>query len=437
MIKSIVLIFFSTTILLGQKNYPKLLDKYMQAQAELNEFTGSVLVAHRGKVIYEKAFGFADRELNVPNTIQTKFQIASVTKQFTAASILKLVEEGKLKLDDKLSRFYPDFPKADSISIHMLLSHTSGIKNYTDLPVFWEKMALPVTKDSMIALFKKQPFDFSPGSKHSYSNSGYFLLGCIIEKTSGQSYSDYLYKNIFEKVGLKNTMVNRWDTILPNRAKGYESSKNGWKNTKFISMEGPYSAGAIISTPRDLYIWTKALFDKKIIPQGLLSKMITAYKDNYGYGIVVSSYRQHLLIYHEGGIPGFASFLASFPNDEIVVVCLSNNEKTLTHRVAIALANIVLNNPVIVPYKHKEIQTDSSHFQYKGIYRVENDTSNDTIFVKENKLFWRQNHGGLYEMKPESKTKFFVPDLSDIQLEFGIKDAFIIKSGVKYEFKKY
>lgn len=434
--KIILFIILSSTILFGQKNYPKSLDNYMQAQAKLNEFSGSVLVAHKGKVIYEKAFGFADRELNVPNSIETKFQIGSITKQFTAACILKLVEEGKLKLDDKLSKFYADFPKADSITIHMLLTHTSGIKNYTDLPEFWEKMALPITKDSMIALFKKQPFNFSPGSKQSYSNSGYFLLGCIIEKASGQSYSDYLYKNIFEKVGLKNTIVNRWDTVLPNRAKGYSSSKNGWKNAKFISMEGPYSAGAIISTPRDLYSWTKALFDKKIIPQDLFSKMVTAHMDNYGYGVVVASFQHHSMVYHGGGIPGFASFLAVFPNDEIVVAGISNNENTLTNRLVLALAAIVLDKPVIVPYKHKEIQTDSSHFQYKGTYKQENEESNDTILVKDNKVFWRPNWGGFYEMKPESKTKFFIPDMPDIQLEFNTKDAFIIKSGVKYEFKK-
>ena len=267
---------------LAQKNIYTLLDNYMKAQVSVNEFSGTILVAQKGIIIYEKAFGMADREWSIPNTIQSKFEIGSVTKQFTSACILRLVEQGKLNLDDKLSKYFADFPKADSVTIHMLLTHTSGIKDYTEIPEFGKVASLPLEKDSLVALIKKQPFIFSPGTKWSYSSSGYFLLGYIVERVSGESYSDYVYKNIIQKAGLKNTCVNRWDSILLYRAKGYGKAMGTWKNAVYISMEGPNSAGAIISTIEDLFQWNNALFSNKIISAASFSKMTTPYKERYG-----------------------------------------------------------------------------------------------------------------------------------------------------------
>jgi CubicO group peptidase (beta-lactamase class C family) len=213
--KKLFIIFLLLPVVsLAQKNISTLLDNYMQAQVDVNEFTGTVIVAQKGKIIYEKAFGMADREWNIPNTVQSKFEVGSVTKQFTSACILQLVEQGKLSLDDKLSKYFTDFPKADSVTIHMLLTHTSGIKDYTEVPEFGKVATLPLEKDSLVALIKKQPYIFSPGTKWSYSSSGYFLLGYIVEKVSGKSYSDYVYNNVIQKAGLKNTCVNRWDSIL-------------------------------------------------------------------------------------------------------------------------------------------------------------------------------------------------------------------------------
>ena len=184
--KKIIILLLLPMALTAQKNYPKLLDAYVQAEFKVKEFNGTVLVMQKGKAMYEKSFGLADREWNVANTNETKYRIGSVTKQFTAACILQLAEQGKLNLDDKLSKYIPDYPKGDSITTHMLLNHTSGIKNYTDLPEFWPKAILPLSTDSMIALFKNKPLDFSPGTNWNYSNSGYFLLGVIVEKVSGK-----------------------------------------------------------------------------------------------------------------------------------------------------------------------------------------------------------------------------------------------------------
>ncbi len=243
----------------AQKSYPELLDEYMQAELKVKQYNGTVLVVQKGKTIYQKAFGLADREWNIPNSLNTKFRIGSITKQFTAACILQLSEKGLLYLDDKLSKYIPDYPKGDSVTIHMLLNHTSGIKNYTEMEAFGPKAILPLPIDSMIAIFKYAPYDFSPGTKFSYSNSGYYLLGMIIEKVSGTTYRDYLLKNIIQKVGLKNTDVDRVDSILQYRAKGYAKTKTGWQHAQLISMEAPYSAGAMVSTVNDLHTWMKAL----------------------------------------------------------------------------------------------------------------------------------------------------------------------------------
>src|SRR5476651_807500 len=205
-----------TEIASAQKNYLALLDNYMQAQVNVNDFSGAVLVANKGKIIYEKAFGYADREWKQPNMADTKFEICSLTKQFTAAAILQLAEQHKLSLDDKLSAYFPGYPKGDVVTLHMLLNHTSGIADYTGLPGFYAKHTLPLTKDSVIALFKNQPYKFAPGTKWDYSNSNYFLLGCIIEKVTKQPYDVYLYKNVIQKAGLTNTPVNHTDSVLAN-----------------------------------------------------------------------------------------------------------------------------------------------------------------------------------------------------------------------------
>jgi CubicO group peptidase (beta-lactamase class C family) len=442
--KIILIILLSPILLSAQKNYPILFDDYMQAQVKVNEFTGTVLVAKKGEIIYEKAFGMADRELKSPNTVLTKFEIGSITKQFTASCILQLVSEGKLTLQDKLVKYFPDFPKADSVTIHMLLSHTSGIKNYTELPEFGKTASLPLEKDTMVALIKKQPFDFSPGTNFHYSNSNYYLLGYIVEKVTGKSYSDYVLTNVIQRAGLKNTSVNRWDSVLANRAKGYEKTSAGWKNAVYISMEAPYSAGAIISTIEDLYYWNNALFSNKIVSPELFTKMTTPYMEHYGYGLGIDTFQHHLRISHEGGIPGFVSYLARFPADDVIVAGLSNNQSANIEYIANALVSIFFNIPVMTPYKHQEVKIDPLLLNlYAGAYRFQDSPDADTLIVKEGKFYWHPPWATqLFLMKAESNSKFFSEDIPDTIFEFEldknrkvVKADFIV-SGTKYEMKK-
>ena len=423
----------------AQKNYQQLLDQYMQAQTTVRNFSGAVLVMKQNKVLLEKGYGLADREWNIPNTTETKFRIGSVTKQFTAACILQLIEAGKLSADDKLSKFFPGFPKGDSVTIHMLLNHTSGIASYTDTRDFMNVARLDLPKDSMISFFKNKPYNFSPGSKFSYNNSGYFLLGAILEKISGLSYDDYLRKNIFDKLEMKNSGVDRLDSVLEMRARGYSRIGKKVVNADFISMGWPYSAGVLYSTVGDLYKWDRALYGNKILSKESLQKMFTPGKSNYGYGIIIDSLEKHPRIWHNGGIPGFSTNFSRFVNDDICTIVFSNNESN-TDFVAIALANILFDMPVEIPYVHKEVKIDPSILdKYVGKY-----SAGLTIEVikKDGKLYRHRDGTPDIELKPESPTKFFYGDETDRQLEFEIDATgkvtkiWFYNSGQRGEMKK-
>lgn len=399
----------------AQQNYSPLLNQYLQSQTNVYEFSGAVLVAQKGKIIYKNAFGLANKEWNISNTVLTKFRIGSLTKQFTATAILQLAEAGKLNLGDKLSKYIPDFPKGDSVTLHMLLNHTSGIKSYTNMANFSSVETLPFTKDSVIGFFKKEPYEFSPGTKYRYNNSGYFLLGYIIEKVSGQTYNNYILSNLIKKAGLNNTSVNQLDSILIGRAEGYRKAEAGWKHAEYISMEFPYSAGAIVSTIEDLYQWNKALFGGKIISSTMMDKMTTPYLNKYGYGLRIDSFQNHKRIGHSGGIPGFVSYNVYYPTEDIQIVVLSNNSSN-SSAIAEALAAILFDNEVIAPYKHVEIKMDSKDLtKYVGKYEFNG--SLIELVIKNDKLYRRVNLTDI-ELKPESIHKFFFADGSDRQLEF-------------------
>lgn len=439
--KKIIILLLWPAAITAQKNYPALLDQYAQAEFKIKEFNGAILVMQKGKAIYKKAFGMADREWNIANTVNTKFRIGSVTKQFTAACILQLAEQGKLSVDDKLTKFIPGYPTGDSITIHMLLNHTSGITNYTNLPEFWPKAILPLSTDSMIALFKNKPLDFSPGSKWNYSNSGFFLLGVIVEKTSGKTFHEYLLDNIIKKLELKNTLMDNLDSVLAYRAKGYSKNRQDvWQQAMQISMEGPYSAGAMVSTIDDLYLWTKALHSNKVLAASSTQKMLTPYKENYGYGIGIDSLKTHKRVSHNGGIPGFASYLSYFPDDDICVAIISNNGSNST-TLGIALESILFNLPVQIPYTPKEVKIDTAILDnYVGKYLA---TGPIEIIKNNGKLYRRRDGGPDIELKPESKTRFFYADKSDRFIEFEIdKTGKLIKgwfigNGTKTEMKKF
>jgi len=294
----------------------------------------AVLVAQNGKVLFEKGYGLADVEHHVPVTPQTQFRIGSITKQFTAAAILKLQEQGRLSVTDKLSKYIPDFPRGDEATLHHLLTHTSGIHSYTDKPGFLETVTNTTTTESLINSFKHDPYDFSPGKKWQYDNSGFMLLGYIVEKVSGQSYGEFLRTTFFEPLGMTNTGVHRKGLALEHEALGYEYHDGKFTRALDWDMSWAGGAGALYSTVEDLFRWNEGIFTGKVLSEARLKAAFTPVKteenkgenlaEGYGYGWAIGSLRGAREISHNGGLNGFSSSLLRLPAENFTVVALAN-----------------------------------------------------------------------------------------------------------------
>jgi CubicO group peptidase (beta-lactamase class C family) len=308
-------------------------DEYFASQVETNSFRGGVLVGIDGKIVFEKTYGFAVEEWNLGNTLSTKFRIASLTKQFTAACILLLQERGRLSVHEPISRYLTDLPTAwQPITIHQLLTHTSGIPNYPADPQIAKLNRSGATPRELIAVVAGKPLEFKPGTGWAYSNTGYVLLGMIIEKISGVSYAEFLQSNIFQPLAMKNSGYDRAADILKERASGYEIKDGKVVNADFIDMTIPYAAGGIYSTVEDMYRWNEALAQNgKLLAGDSLTQMFTPYPEasyqgqHYAYGVVISERKfGKLLYYHGGGVQGFSSSIQRYPKEKVCIIVLSN-----------------------------------------------------------------------------------------------------------------
>jgi CubicO group peptidase (beta-lactamase class C family) len=367
----------------------------MNALSNQKRFIGSVLVARDGKVVFRKGYGMANVELDVPNAPETRFRLGSITKQFTAAAILLLQERGKLNVTDPICKYFDPCPSAWSeITIHHLLSHTGGVPNFTSFPDYMPKMMLPVTTTEMIARFKDKPLDFKPGEKWNYSNSGYFLLGAIIEKASGESYETFLQKNIFDPLKLTGTGYDHFDAILKHRATGYSMSKGKMVNSAFLDMRQPYSAGSLYSTVEDLFRWNEALFEGKVVSAKSFEMMTTPVKNNYAYGLGVETKFNRKMVTHGGGINGFSTFIARFPDEKVTIVVLRNADYGIPGpgRISQDLAAILFGEKYEIPAAVAEVKVDPKILDaYVGQYQL---APNFTITIsKEGDLLMAQATG--------------------------------------------
>jgi CubicO group peptidase (beta-lactamase class C family) len=336
------------------------IDALVQQYVANKQFNGSVLVAEKGQVIFRKGYGMANMEWNIPNAPDTKFRLGSITKQFTAMLIMQLVEKSKLKLAGKVTEYLPDYPKAtgDKITIHHLLTHTSGIPNYTSFPGFFQtKSRDPYKPDAFLKTFADMPLDFEPGTKFSYSNSGYFLLGAIIEKVTGQSYADVLTENILTPIQLKDTGYDLFSPILPKRATGYEKQGASYVNAPYLDMSIPYAAGSLYSTVEDLYKWDQALYTDKLLSAASKTTMFTPFLDHYAYGwnvgkTKVGNQKDSLqLIEHGGGINGFNTLISRLPQDRQLIVLLNNTGGAPLGDMRRNILRILYDQPVEAPKK--------------------------------------------------------------------------------------
>jgi D-alanyl-D-alanine carboxypeptidase len=307
-------------------------DRYVQSRLKGDKVPGaSVAVLRNGKIIKARGYGLADVELNVPATENTVYQWASVTKQFTAAAIVLLAEEGKVRFDDTMSRYYTNAPAAwSNVTVRQLLTHTSGIKSYTSLPGFFRTVRKDYAPEELLDLVRGEPLDFAPGEKWNYNNTGYFLLGLIIENASGKTYGDFLAERIFRPLGMDTARVNDQFEIVPNRATGYNVRSNKVFRSEFVSPSQPYAAGALIGTVLDLAKWDAALYTDKLFSAAVRERIWTPVKLNngktapYGFGWSVGELRGHPFVAHGGGIHGFSTYIARFVEDTLTVIVLMN-----------------------------------------------------------------------------------------------------------------
>ena len=333
-------------------------DERLGGLVKANQFSGAVLVARDGRVLLSKGYGMANLEDETPNTPQTKFRLGSITKQFTATAIMMLQEQGKLNVQDSICKYVADCPAAwQTVTLHHLLSHTGGVPNFTSFPDYFKTMTQPTTVEALIARFKDKPLDFQPGEKWSYSNSGYVLLGQVIEKVSGKSYEAFLQENIFTPLGMTNTGYDHNAKVLPHRAAGYMPQGDTMMNALYLDMTIPFSAGALYSTVEDLYLWDQALYTEKLLSKKSLELMFTPVKNNYGYGWGIDNQQGLKRIAHGGGIDGFVTFIARYPDAKAVVVVLCNNMRANPQAIASDLAKLALSDKMAQPANEKAKST--------------------------------------------------------------------------------
>jgi CubicO group peptidase (beta-lactamase class C family) len=312
----------------------------------------SVGIQRGAEVLVARGYGFADLEHEVPATERTVYRIGSITKQFTAAAVLLLEERGKLRIADDLSVFLPDYPmQGRQIPLERLLNHTSGIKGYTEMAEFWKRSREDLTHEEMLAMFGGTPPEFQPGERWKYSNSGYYLLGLVIEKVSGSSYDQFLKTEIFDRLGLAQTAYLDETPIIEHRAAGYEVAGERVVNDRHLSMKPPFSAGAIGSTVVDLMRWQRAIAHGELLRPETWTRMATPGKLangeplTYAFGVVVGELAGRAKIAHGGGINGFRSQLAYYPAEELIVVVLANTGTARVDALERALARLALGIP--------------------------------------------------------------------------------------------
>ncbi len=348
------------------------MDTIARIYVDTNQFMGTVLVARGDNVLFSKAYGFANLEWKIPNALDGKFRIGSVTKQFTAAAILLLEERGKLSTSDLVKKHYPDAPAAwGEVTIYHLLTHTSGIPNFTSLPDYQKSEPMPSTADETLKRVRDKPLEFKPGAEMRYSNSGYVLLGAIIEKVSGKSYADFLEENIFKPLGLKDTRYDVNRKVLTHRVSGYTPGRNGPENAGLIDMSVPGAAGGLYSTVGDLHRWNRALFGHKLLSAASVKKMTTPPKGDYALGIAVGNDGGVRFFQHGGGISGFNCKLVYYPDSQMTIVALSNINGGGADAIVDRLGKVALGKTVVLPSERKRIKVSKAVLEkYVGKYNL-------------------------------------------------------------------
>lgn len=327
------------------------IDSIMAQQHRNNNFNGVALVSIDGDIVYEKGWGHANESWEVPNTKTTKFRIGSCTKPLTATLIMTLIEEGKLKLDDPVTRYFPDLSQkhAKKITIRNLLEHTSGIPDYTGLDFFEERMHVKNEPGEFIKNFWNKELRFEPGTALKYTNSGYYLLGVLIEKITGQTYEEVLATRFFDPLNMYRSGLYKNDTIIKESARGYIHEKGTLKKAPHVNYSVAYSSCGVYSTARDIYKWQQAFYKNRLLPEELKQKMLEPRYKHYGLGFTIATDTLQngtsvTTFGHEGGIFGFRSLLHMFENRNHLIVLLDNHDHNNLKAIAKEIRGVIFND---------------------------------------------------------------------------------------------
>ena len=337
---------FSNEAILKDEKIGQRVDELLREVVSKQEFAGTVLVFQKDEILFAKGYGLANPEHNIANDVHTVFRIGSMTKQFTAMAIMMLVEDGKVSLDDSVVKYLPGFEAAKDVKIRNLLTHSSGIKNYTNLEFYQEIKRRHNREIDIIERLYDLPLDFNPEEHAVYSNSNYLVLAYIIGKASGTSYENFLEKRIFRKLGLNSTGLDNHRKVVPYRASGLVPSGNGFMLADFVDMSVPRGAGDVYSSVLDLSKWYKALRDYELISKSSTETMLTPFKNVFAFGWLISQDKSRRKISHGGGIDGFRSHIAFYPESDSLIVVLSNVEGYWTWEVSTRLENILFEEEV-------------------------------------------------------------------------------------------
>ena len=408
-------------------------DSILTKEFKPTEPGATAIVVRKGEVIYKKAIGLADMELNVPLQPDMIFRIGSITKQFTAVAILQLAEQGKLSLQDDIKKYMPELPFKETITVEQLLNHTSGVKSYTNKPDFPSKMRTDMKPMEIIQLTTGDTLEFKPGTKWNYNNTGYVMLGYIIEKVTGQTYEAYVQQHLFAPAGMSNSYYGSESKIIKNRAKGYEKEGTVFQHSDYISMTLPYAAGSLLSTVEDLWKWNKALYSYKLIKKESVDKAITPYtlpdgtSTNYGYGLSLSKVQSSNAIEHGGGIPGFLTDAIYLPKEDVFVALFTNCDCKSPDDITAKLAAVAIGQPykfTSIPLAEAEAKT------YEGVYT--NTEGQERIIRWVNgKLTSQRGNGEQLALLPVAKDLFmFENSLSSLSFQraSGTVNGVVFKS---------
>ena len=430
-----ILLVFLTQIGVAQDFNKLKLDSYFNALQTNDKFMGSVAVSQNGNLIYTRAIGFSDIEEGIKASENTKYRIGSISKTFTAVLAFKAVEEGKMDLDESIDRYFPTIKNADKITIAQLLSHRSGIHNFTSEEDYLTWNTEPKTEKEMVDVIAKGGSDFEPATKAEYSNSNYVLLTYILEKSFKKPFSDILREYITQPLDLKNTYLGGKIDAKDNESQSYKWIGN-WKLESETDMSVPLGAGAIVSTPSDLVKFSDALFGGKLIEEESLKQMKTI-KDGYGMGLFQMPFGNKVSFGHTGGIDGFSSVFIHFADGNISYAMISNGTNFNNNNISIAVLSAVYNEPYDLPeFNIVEVSSEDLD-KYLGVYSSSDVPLKITITKDDNTLIAQATGQSSFPLDATDKDKFKF-DAAGVVMEFDTANqSFILKQGGgSFVFKK-